>query len=109
MKKLLSAVIILSLSGAAFADTSSLDVNEKADPNDPCTMLFCLAGKAAGASGGSDCDSAISKFFSVNSFKKHHRFNPSETLSLRRNLIKGCSSGADLMGGVLSKFGKVRG
>lgn len=109
MKKLL-LVSALVFSANTMADTSYPAVNQKADPNDPCTIVMCMAGKVMGASGGSDCNDAIKNFFAITSFKKHHRFNPGATASMRKRLLGKCSSaGASTISGIISKFGRIRG
>ncbi|ECK6787650.1 conjugal transfer protein [Salmonella enterica] len=77
---------------------------------DPCEVVLCMYGKATGNSGGSECHSAERAFFKINSFKKHHRFNPTKTFNMRKQFLGQCSS-ADpaAVSKILSKFGRVKG
>ncbi|HEN3303475.1 TPA: conjugal transfer protein [Yersinia enterocolitica] len=105
MKNMLIAVSLLTASGYAMADSSTT-----ANPDDPCTIVMCMAGKVMGASGGSDCDKAITNFYSINSFKKHHRFDASSTSDLRKKLLGNCpSADPSTITGIIEKFGRVKG
>lgn len=88
---------------------ASLQVPVAVDSNDPCTVFLCMAGMALGEQ-PSECSRAIRKFFSINAFKKHHRFNPGKTFDMRRDFLGQCP-GADPehVSKILSKFGRLRG
>lgn len=77
---------------------------------DPCEVVLCLYGKATGNSGGNECSRAEQAFFSINAFKKHHRFNPDKTFDMRRDFLAQCAS-ADpaAVSQILSRFGRMRG
>ncbi len=79
------------------------------DSGDPCTVFLCMAGMALGER-PSECDGAIRKFFSINAFKKHHRFNPGKTFDMRRDFLGQCpSADPEHVSKILSKFGRLRG
>lgn len=77
---------------------------------DPCEVVLCLYGKATGNSGGNECSQAERAFFSINAFKKHHRFNPGKTFEMRRDFLAQCA-GADptAVSQILSRFGRMSG
>lgn len=75
---------------------------------DPCESVLCLYGKATGNSGGSDCNGPENAFFSINSFKKHHRFNPSKTADMRKAFLLQCKAAdPDAISKIISKFGRI--
>lgn len=76
---------------------------------DPCESVLCLYGKTTGNSGGSDCNGPEKAFFSINSFKKHHHFNPSKTADMRKNFLVQCKT-ADpaAISKIISKFGRMK-
>lgn len=79
-------------------------------PPDACKVAICMMGEVTGNSGGSDCRNPIKKFFSINAFKKHHRFNPSKTADWRRSFLGECPDlTKDMQDKIISKFGRVRG
>lgn len=79
------------------------------DSGDPCTVFLCMAGMVYGEK-SSECGTPVSLFFSINAFKKHHRFNPGKTFDMRKDFLGQCS-GADPehVSKILSKFGRLRG
>ncbi|EAA1783766.1 conjugal transfer protein [Salmonella enterica subsp. enterica serovar Carmel] len=80
----------------------------KVDPNDPCDVYFCMAGMVYGNK--SECQPAIKKFFSIQSFKKHHRFNPSKTFRERSQFLGQCSTADPAhVSKIMSKFGRMKG
>ncbi|ECD5393989.1 TPA: conjugal transfer protein [Salmonella enterica subsp. enterica serovar Kottbus] len=80
----------------------------KVDPNDPCDVYFCMAGMVYGNK--SECQPAIKKFFSIQSFKKHHRFNPSKTFRERSKFLGQCSTADPAhVSKIMSKFGRMKG
>lgn len=77
---------------------------------DPCEVVLCMYGKVTGNSGGSECRSAEKAFFSINSFKKHHRFNPNKTADMRKDFLGECKAAdPEVISKIVSKFGRVRG
>ncbi len=50
-----------------FVVNSAYAEKNKVDPNDPCDVYFCMAGMVYGNK--SECQPAINKFFSIQSFK----------------------------------------
>lgn len=77
---------------------------------DPCEVVLCMYGKVTGNSGGSECRNAEKAFFSINSFKKHHRFNPSKTADMRKDFLGECKAAdPEAISKIVSKFGRVRG
>lgn len=107
MKKLL-LVSALVFSANTMADDINLTPDQRANPNDPCTIVMCMAAKVSGDSGGSDCDAAQRVFFSTIG-KKHHVFNPAKTLTKRKNLLGQCPDGKDQAEKILNKFGRLKG
>lgn len=101
MKKPVLAATLLCLA-ASFSEPSLAA--------DPCEVVLCMYGKVTGNSGGSECSSAERAFFSINAFKKHHRFNPGKTFEMRRDFLAQCA-GADpaAVSQILSRFGRLRG
>ncbi|WP_072013051.1 TrbM/KikA/MpfK family conjugal transfer protein [Pectobacterium carotovorum] len=91
-----------------FVSTSSFAEKNSVNPNDPCDVFFCMAGMFYGER--AECQSAINKFFSINSFKKKGRFDPSKTFSQRNDFLSQCpSADRDHVSKIMDKFGRVRG
>lgn len=91
------------------ASTMPVMADDNVDSGDPCTVFLCMAGKVQGES-SAECNGAVKKFFSINAFKKKHRFNPGKTFDMRKEFLGQCASAdPEYMGKILSKFGKVRG
>jgi len=115
MKKTLITGLICLLGATQTAkaedDTSPPEtaLSVAVDSGDPCTVFLCMAGMASGGR-PSECDGAVRKFFSINAFKKHHRFNPGKTSDMRRDFLGQCP-GADPehISNILSQFGRRRG
>lgn len=106
MKNCLTATaclcLILILSGTATA-------RENIDPDDPCDVTVCMWGEVTGNS-QQECRGAIRKFFSMNAFKKHHRFSPGKTFDMRKQFLGQCDSAApDAVSQILSRYGRVKG
>ncbi|WP_416260242.1 TrbM/KikA/MpfK family conjugal transfer protein [Gibbsiella quercinecans] len=101
MKKTVIAAALLCL--AAGFSTPSFAAK-------PCEVVLCLYGKATGNGGSSECSQAEHAFFSINAFKKHHRFNPGKTFTMRRDFLAQCAN-ADpaAVSQILSRFGRMRG
>jgi hypothetical protein len=59
MKKTVTTAVLL----CAFA-AGTAHAEEKADPNDPCAMVLCLAGKLDGSS-PAECDPMYKSFMSI--------------------------------------------
>ncbi|EDS0772145.1 conjugal transfer protein [Salmonella enterica] len=101
MKKTITVVALLCLLSGFSSSSFAAD---------PCEVVLCMYGKATGNSGGSECSSAEKAFFKINSFKKHHRFNPAKTADMRKNFLGQCASADPAhMSKILSKYGKKRG
>ncbi|CAI2794090.1 conjugal transfer protein TrbM [Serratia ficaria] len=105
MKKTAIAAALLCLT----ATTMPAMADDNVDSGDPCTVFLCMAGKVMGES-PSECNGAVKKFFSINAFKKKHRFNPGKTFDMRQEFLGQCAS-ADpaTVSKILSRFGKIRG
>ncbi len=65
MKKTVTTAVLL----CAFA-AGTAHAEEKADPNDPCAMVLCLAGKLDGSS-PAECDPMYKSFMSIRKKNKH--------------------------------------
>ncbi|BEM75885.1 TrbM/KikA/MpfK family conjugal transfer protein [Salmonella enterica] len=104
MKKTAIAAALLCLFASNVASAG-----EKVDANDPCAVFLCMAGKVYGQSPG-ECSGAVKKFFSINAFKKKHRFNPGKTFDMRKEFLGQCASADPAhVSKILSKFGRIRG
>ncbi|MFE8104425.1 conjugal transfer protein [Brenneria goodwinii] len=101
MKKTVLSAMLLCLAASLSAPWFAAD---------PCEMVLCMYGKATGNGGGNECSQAEHAFFSINAFKKHHRFNPGKTFEMRRDFLAQCAS-ADpaAVSQILSRFGRMRG
>lgn len=101
MKKIAIAAALLCLAAGFSAPSFATD---------PCETVLCMYGKATGNGGGSECSSPEKAFFSVNSFKKHHRFDPAKTSNMRKALLGECKA-ADpaAIAKIISQFGRIRG
>lgn len=101
MKNTLIAAALLCLAAGFSAPSLAAE---------PCEVVLCLYGKATGNGGGSECRQAERAFFSINAFKKHHRFNPDKTFAMRRDFLAQCA-GADpaAVSQILSRYGRMRG
>ncbi|WP_054177346.1 conjugal transfer protein [Citrobacter sp. CtB7.12] len=85
------------------------NARENIDPNDPCDVTVCMWGEVTGNS-QQECHGAVRKFFSLNAFKKHHRFSPGKTFDMRKQFLGQCNSASpDAASKILSKYGRVRG
>lgn len=92
----IAAVLTLGLSTTANAD--------------PCEAALCLWGKLTGGSGGSSCNSAVAKYFSIIAYRKKGKIDWGSTASQRLNHLNSCP-GADpsQIKQINNKFGKVLG
>ena len=107
MKKLLLTALLLSASVTALADDNE-DLTAVADPQDPCTIAFCMGGKVTGNSGGDDCEAAEGNFFKIVEKGKHGSFRPDATAKSRLKKLNECNKApADMISGIISKFGRV--
>lgn len=99
MKKSATAAVLLCLT-AGFAAPSFA--------SDPCEVVLCMAGKAMGSGGGSDCQSAEREFFNIVK-KNKNGFLPSHTSDARKALLVQCKE-ADpaTIEQIISKFGTVK-
>lgn len=106
MKKIVFTALLLTASATALAGDN---LEEAADPQDPCTIAFCMGGKLTGNSGGSDCDAAEKNFFKIVEKGKHGAFRPDATAKSRLKKLNQCpSAGADMISSIISKFGRIR-
>lgn len=104
MKKTAIAAALLCL-----AASTTVYAENKVDPDDPCTVFLCMAGKVQGENPG-ECSGAVRKFFSFNAFKKKHRFDPGRTFDMRKEFLGQCpAADPEFVKKILSKFGRVRG
>jgi len=89
--------------------TTPAYAGDNVDANDPCTVFLCMAGKLYGGSPG-ECQGAVKTFFSLNAFKKKHRFNPGKTLDMRKAFLGQCASADPVhVSRILSRFGRIPG
>lgn len=88
---------------------AGLTANAQAGDTDACTVTMCMYGKLTGNSGGSECNPAEKKYFSIE-VKKHGKFKPGPTFDARKKFLGECS-GSDpaYSDKIMDKFGKVRG
>ncbi|WP_158782794.1 kikA from plasmid origin [Pantoea sp. BAV 3049] len=76
--------------------------------SDPCEVVLCMAGKAMGSGGGSDCKSAERDFFNIVK-KNKNGFLPSHTSDARKALLVQCKEAdPSTIAQIISKFGTVR-
>ncbi|WP_337049946.1 conjugal transfer protein [Serratia fonticola] len=76
----------------------------------PCEVVLCMYGKAVGNGGGGDCRSAEKAFFSITSFKKHHRFDPSKTADMRKVFLGDCGTADPIaIAKIIQAFGRLQG
>lgn len=98
MKKIFSALIIAAAVSAPAAHAG-----------DACKTILCLGGMLTGASGGSECSSAIQDYFDIQVWKKG-KFKPSSTLSKRKSFLNQCSADdGGTRDKINSKWGKALG
>lgn len=101
MKKtaITAALLCLAVAGTARA--------ESADPNDPCAMVLCLAGKLKGES-PHECDPTYKAFMSIYA-KKHGHFSPSRTSNKRKDKLNECPSADNgYIDKIISKYGRLK-
>jgi hypothetical protein len=102
MKKTVITAALL----CAFA-AGSVHAEESADPNDPCAMFLCLAGKLNGSS-PAECDPMYSKFMSIKK-KNSHGFLPDHTADARQGKLNEClSADRGIIEKIISKFGRLK-
>ena len=81
---------------------------DDADPNDPCAMVLCLAGKLDGSS-PAECDPMYKKFMSIKK-KKHGDFLPDHTADARKDKLNECpSADGGFVDKIINKFGRLSG
>lgn len=97
----ITAALLCALSAPALAD-------EAADPDDPCAMVLCLAGKLNGSS-PSECDPMYKNFMSIKK-KQHGSFLPAQTASARQKKLNACpSADSTLVKDIIKSFGRMNG
>ncbi|AKK25113.1 TrbM/KikA/MpfK family conjugal transfer protein [Pandoraea oxalativorans] len=76
----------------------------------PCDTLVCMAGKAAGQSGGNNCDQPIKDFFAI---QRHHHghLDLGPTSDARRQYLNQCpdkqQANAANIDQIIERFGTV--
>lgn len=91
-------------------DINLIVPDEHVSPDYACKVAMCMVGEVTGNNGGSECRNPVKKFFSINAFKKHHRFNPGKTFDMRKSFLGQCPDlTKEYRDKILSKFGRVRG
>ncbi|EPA0325362.1 TrbM/KikA/MpfK family conjugal transfer protein [Klebsiella aerogenes] len=102
MKKTVTTAVLL----CAFA-AGTAHAEEKADPNDPCAMVLCLAGKLDGSS-PAECDPMYKSFMSIRK-KNKHGFLPNHTADARKKKLNECpSADAGTVNKIISSFGRLK-
>ncbi|MDT3268728.1 TrbM/KikA/MpfK family conjugal transfer protein [Pseudomonas amygdali pv. morsprunorum] len=93
----------------AMSLVAGLAVSAHAGDTDACTVTLCMFGKLTGNDGGSECQPAEEKYFSIE-VKKHGKFKPGPTFDARKEFLGECE-GSDpaYSDKIMDKFGKVRG
>ncbi|MCZ2719984.1 TrbM/KikA/MpfK family conjugal transfer protein [Erwinia amylovora] len=84
--------------------TAAIPVQAK----DPCATVLCMAGMLTGNSGGSECSSAVSDYFSIVKFKKG-KFKKSATKQARKEFLQQCTKEDEgWINQINSAYGTVR-
>lgn len=78
----------VSLVAAVFASATPAIAG---DDENACGAVMCLAGRAMGANGGSECDKYIQKYFAIQ-VVKDGIFRPDKTAKKRRQFLDQCQS-----------------
>lgn len=74
-----------------------------------CEVVLCMYGKTTGNSGGDECHSAERSFFNIVK-KNKHGFLPDHTADARESFLLECDpADPEIIGQIISKFGRVRG
>lgn len=106
MKIITIATVYLYMS---FFISDIANARDDIDPNNPCDVTVCMWGEATG-NAQQECRSAVRKFFSMNAFKKHHRFNPGKTFDMRKQFLGKChSADQNAVNQILSRYGRMKG
>lgn len=91
-------------------DINLIVPDEHVSPDYACKVAMCMVGEVTGNNGGSDCRNPVKKFFSINEFKKKHRFDPGKTFDMRKSFLGQCPDlTKEYRDKILSRFGRVRG
>ncbi|MDV5663177.1 TrbM/KikA/MpfK family conjugal transfer protein [Klebsiella pneumoniae] len=102
MKKTVTTAVLL----CAFA-AGTAHAEEKADPNDPCAMVLCLAGKLDGSS-PAECDPMYKKVL-CQSGKRINMVLPDHTADARKKKLNECpAADAGTVSKIISSFGRLK-
>lgn len=103
MKKSIITAVLL----CAAISSPALANNDRADPDDPCAMVLCLAGKLNG-SNPSECDPMYKSFISIKK-KNKYSFLPGHTSIARNGKLNQCpSADKGVIKEIISKFGRLK-
>ncbi|WP_072051757.1 TrbM/KikA/MpfK family conjugal transfer protein [Raoultella terrigena] len=103
MRKAAIAAVMLcaAASNNAFAE-------ESANPDDPCAMVLCLAGKLNVGS-PAECDPMYKSFMSIKKRNKYG-FLPGHTSDARKGKLNQCpAADRETINKIISKFGRLSG
>ena len=92
----------------AFACPAFADDDQKVEPQDPCTMVLCLAGKLDGSS-PAECDPTYKYFMSIKK-KDKNGFLPGHTAAERLKKLNACpSADSGVVKDIIKRFGRLKG
>lgn len=92
----------------AFAAIPAQAEGQNADPDDPCAMFLCMAGKLNGGN-PAECDPMYKNFMSIKK-KNKHGFLPDHTADARKGKLNECpSADGGIVDKIISKFGRLKG
>lgn len=103
MKKTAIAAALLCL-----AASTTVYAEDNVNPNDPCAVFLCMAGKVQGEN-PSECSGANKKFFSIIK-KKKGSIRWGKTFDARKSFLMSCpQADRGFINKIMSKYGRVRG